>query len=205
VVSGPHLSRVGAPTAALRTRPGSSSAANAPLRSPGYRQPFSLLLLPVSASPASYTPKHLAVRILAEREALEAHGSTDGERKTITALFADLKGSTALIEGLDPEEAWALIDPALHLMRDACIATRATWRKPWVMVSTPRDSGYQGVHARTIRLVQVGQWDRSHRGRVRTSIKTISEMKFRPFRKGRIPREKAKIHERPGSAYLFYR
>ena len=39
--------------------------------------------------------------------------ATDGERKTITALFADLKGSTALIEGLDPEEARAIIDPAL--------------------------------------------------------------------------------------------
>src|SRR4029434_9047946 len=38
---------------------------------------------------------------------------------TITALFADLKGSTALIEGLDPEEARAVIDPALHLMMDA--------------------------------------------------------------------------------------
>ncbi len=36
---------------------------------------------------------------------MEARGTTDGERKTITALFADLKGSTALIEGLDPEEA----------------------------------------------------------------------------------------------------
>jgi len=34
-------------------------------------------------------------------------------------LFADLKGSTALIEGLDPEEARALIDPALQLMMDA--------------------------------------------------------------------------------------
>jgi class 3 adenylate cyclase len=43
----------------------------------------------------------------------------DGERKTITALFADLKGSTALIEGLDPEEARTLIDPALQLMMDA--------------------------------------------------------------------------------------
>jgi hypothetical protein len=50
---------------------------------------------------------------------LEARGSTDGERKTITALFADLTGSTALIEGLDPEEARAIIDPALQLMMDA--------------------------------------------------------------------------------------
>src|SRR5260221_4223946 len=50
---------------------------------------------------------------------MEARGATDGERKTITALFTDLKGSTALIEGLDPEEARAIIDPALQLMMDA--------------------------------------------------------------------------------------
>jgi hypothetical protein len=62
--------------------------------------------------PSSYTPPHLAERI-------RAATLTDGERKTITALFADLKGSTALIEGLDPEEARAIIDPALQLMMDA--------------------------------------------------------------------------------------
>src|SRR5215210_2311461 len=58
-----------------------------------------------SLSPASYTPPHLAERIRAEQAALEARGAMDGERKTITALFADLKGSTALIDDLDPEEA----------------------------------------------------------------------------------------------------
>ncbi len=63
--------------------------------------------------PRVYTPKHLIEKILTSRAALE------GERKTITALFADLKGSTALIEGLDPEEARAIIDPALQLMMDA--------------------------------------------------------------------------------------
>ncbi|MBI3757158.1 MAG: AAA family ATPase [Deltaproteobacteria bacterium] len=62
--------------------------------------------------PISYTPAYLAERI-------RAVTVTDGERKTITALFADLKGSTALIEGLDPEEARAVIDPALQLMMDA--------------------------------------------------------------------------------------
>src|SRR5712692_7634109 len=72
---------------------------------------------PVSRSVAY--PPHLAERIRAEQTAMEARGSTDGERKTITALFADLKGSTALIEGLDPEEARAIIDPALQLMMDA--------------------------------------------------------------------------------------
>jgi hypothetical protein len=45
--------------------------------------------------------------------------SIDGERKTVTALFADIKGSTELMEDLDPEEARAIIDPALKLMIDA--------------------------------------------------------------------------------------
>ena len=43
----------------------------------------------------------------------------DGERKTVTALFADIKGSMELIEDLDPEEARRLVDPALKLMMDA--------------------------------------------------------------------------------------
>jgi class 3 adenylate cyclase len=79
-------------------------------------KPLEKLTMP----PASYTPSHLAERIRAEQSAMEARGEADGERKTITALFADLKGSTALIEGLDPEEArGAIIDPALQLMMDA--------------------------------------------------------------------------------------
>ncbi|MBI3795820.1 MAG: AAA family ATPase [Deltaproteobacteria bacterium] len=50
---------------------------------------------------------------------MEARGATEGERKTITALFADIKGSMALMEDLDPEEARALVDPALTLMMEA--------------------------------------------------------------------------------------
>ncbi|MBI3249211.1 MAG: AAA family ATPase [Deltaproteobacteria bacterium] len=69
-------------------------------------------LTPNPQPPGSYTPPHLAERI-------RAATLTEGERKTITALFADLKGSTALIEGLDPEEARAIIDPALQIMMDA--------------------------------------------------------------------------------------
>ncbi len=42
-----------------------------------------------------------------------------GERKTVTALFADIKGSTELMEDLDPEDARAIIDPALTLMMEA--------------------------------------------------------------------------------------
>jgi class 3 adenylate cyclase len=50
---------------------------------------------------------------------MESRGAQDGERKTITALFADIKGSVEMMEGLDPEEARAIVDPALRLMMDA--------------------------------------------------------------------------------------
>jgi len=43
----------------------------------------------------------------------------EGERKTVTALFADIKGSTELMRDLDPEEARNIVDPALKLMIDA--------------------------------------------------------------------------------------
>jgi class 3 adenylate cyclase/tetratricopeptide (TPR) repeat protein len=61
----------------------------------------------------TYTPPYLAEKILTSRSALE------GERKQVTVLFADLKGSTELIRDLDPEQAQALLDPALHAMMDA--------------------------------------------------------------------------------------
>ena len=63
--------------------------------------------------PQAYTPPHLTDKILAARPALE------GERKQVTVLFADLKDSTELIRGLDPEAAQQLLDPALHRMMDA--------------------------------------------------------------------------------------
>src|SRR5208337_4168866 len=56
------------------------------------------------------------VRIAPESSSTEA---LDGERKTVTALFADIKGSTELEQDLDPEEARAIVDPALKLMIDA--------------------------------------------------------------------------------------
>ncbi|MBI3249601.1 MAG: AAA family ATPase [Deltaproteobacteria bacterium] len=71
------------------------------------------------AKPILYTPKHLAERILAEQLAMEARGAVEGERKTVTALFADIKNSMGLIEDLDPEEARSIIDPALQLMMEA--------------------------------------------------------------------------------------
>jgi class 3 adenylate cyclase len=63
--------------------------------------------------PLAYTPLYLVEKILTSRRALE------GERKQVTVLFADLKDSTELIRGLDPEAAQQLLDPALHRMMDA--------------------------------------------------------------------------------------
>ena len=64
-------------------------------------------------APPVALPAHLGEKIRAARADLE------GERKQVTVLFADLKDSTRLIEGLDPEAARQLLDPALHLMMDA--------------------------------------------------------------------------------------
>ena len=74
---------------------------------------------PSPQTPRAYTPSHLAERILAEQATMEDRKAADGERKTITALFADIKGSMELIEHLDPEEARYIIDPAIKLMMDA--------------------------------------------------------------------------------------
>src|SRR5712691_7646802 len=63
--------------------------------------------------PLAYTPPYLVEKILTSRTALE------GERRQVTVLFADLKDSTELIRGLDPEAAQQLLDPAIHLMMDA--------------------------------------------------------------------------------------
>src|SRR6266487_2153306 len=78
---------------------GSASAPASPPASPQDREPL------------SYTPPHLAEKILTSRSALE------GERKQVTVLFADLKGSLELIADRDPEEARQILDPVLeHLM-----------------------------------------------------------------------------------------
>ena len=59
--------------------------------------------VPSAPSPDTYVPKHLAEKILASRHTLE------GERKQVTVLFADIRGSTSMVEGIDPEEAQKII------------------------------------------------------------------------------------------------
>ena len=64
-------------------------------------------------SPETYTPKHLAEKILTSKSALE------GERKQVTVLFADMKGSMELLADRDPEEARKLLDPVIEHMMEA--------------------------------------------------------------------------------------
>jgi hypothetical protein len=78
--------------------------AEAPLPHPLRSRPQSLL---------SYTPSYLAEKIQTSKSVLE------GERKQVTVLFADLKGSMELLADRDPEEARQLLDPVLERMMDA--------------------------------------------------------------------------------------
>src|SRR5262245_5206341 len=68
---------------------------------------------PAAQTPLAYTPSYLAEKILTSRSALE------GERKQVTVLFADLKGSMELLADRDPEEARRLLDPVLECMMAA--------------------------------------------------------------------------------------
>jgi class 3 adenylate cyclase len=68
---------------------------------------------PHARAPLTYTPPYLAEQILTSRSALE------GERKQVTVLFADLKGSMELLADRDPEEARQLLDPVLERMMEA--------------------------------------------------------------------------------------
>jgi hypothetical protein len=77
---------------------------------------------PVGA-PHAYTPPHLAEKILTSKAALE------GERKQVTVLFADLKGSMELLADRDPEEARQLLDPVLERIRTPHRDPRRTVRR----------------------------------------------------------------------------
>ena len=72
---------------------------------PGATLPAGAAAATPGPAPLAYTPPYLAEKILTSRSALE------GERKQVTVLFADLKDSTELIRGLDPEAAQQLLDP----------------------------------------------------------------------------------------------
>ena len=76
----------------------------------GHEAPGSSAVDPAAPDPRSYTPKHLAEKILTTRAALE------GERKQVTVLFADVAGSTSIAERLDPEEVHEVMDGCFRIL-----------------------------------------------------------------------------------------
>src|SRR5215208_2389974 len=85
----------------------------APLSAPSASRALAPTSSHPAPSPQQYTPQHLAERILTSRAALE------GERKQVTVLFADLKGSMELLADRDPEDARSILDPVLERMMEA--------------------------------------------------------------------------------------
>src|SRR2546425_2844703 len=86
------------------------SAAATPTPSPPSPPPGPPAVSDRFASPAGYTPKHLAEKILTSKGALE------GERKSVTVMFSDVSGFTAMSERLDPEEVHAIRDRAFEVI-----------------------------------------------------------------------------------------
>ena len=92
---------------------GEHASASAPSPAPETPELAPTPATDLEREPLSYTPQHLAEKILTSRSALE------GERKQVTVLFADLKGSMELLADRDPEEARQLLDPVLERLMAA--------------------------------------------------------------------------------------
>jgi class 3 adenylate cyclase/tetratricopeptide (TPR) repeat protein len=92
---------------------GDTDAAAAPMLAPSPSAAAPPPAIRPAQEPLAYTPAYLAEKILTSRSALE------GERKQVTVLFADLKGSMELLADRDPEEARQLLDPVLERMMAA--------------------------------------------------------------------------------------
>ena len=102
----------------------------------------------------------------------------DGERKTVTALFADVKGSMELIEDLDPEEARIVLDPALKLMIDAVhhydgYIVQSTGDGIFALFGAPvahEDHPQRGLYAALRMQEQLGRYSNQLRGQGRLPL-----------------------------------
>ena len=104
--------KIGAPAqpAAAAPPPAPAPAAEEETAAPSSTGPLAAFR---EAAPVTYTPKHLAEKILTSRGAME------GERKSVTVMFADVSGFTAMSERLDPEEVHAIMDRAFEVILGA--------------------------------------------------------------------------------------
>jgi class 3 adenylate cyclase len=99
-------------------------------------------------SPASYTPRHLADKILTSRSALE------GERKQMTVLFADVKGSTELAGDIGPEEWHAIMGRFFRMLSEGVHRFKGTINQ------------YAGDGVMALVGSPIGHEDHAQRGRI---------------------------------------
>ena len=109
---------------------------------PETARPSSKDVPPPLRDPRSYTPKHLAEKILASRTAFE------GERKQVTVLFADVKGSMDLAEQLDPEEwhkimdrFFAILSEGVHRFEGTIVVGGSATTFGWITPHRVKPSG----------------------------------------------------------------
>jgi class 3 adenylate cyclase len=145
------------------------------------------------ASPESYTPKHLAEKILTSKAALE------GERKQVTVLFADLKGSMELLADRDPEDARKILDPVIEHMMEAVhrhegtvnhvqarLDARGRLQQPFVRATgcaarvrcrrdrnTPRRSPREHAERLAHHAFRGGEWDKAVRYGREAAMKAV--------------------------------
>jgi len=126
---------------------------------------------------AAKTPR---VEVTHERPTAEG---LEEERKTVTALFADIKGSTELLEELDPEEARSIIDPALKLMIDA-----AHRYDGYLVQSTGTVSSRCSAHRSRTRTIRSGRCTRRCVCRKKSAATPTASVPrdARPFRFGSV-------------------
>ena len=140
------------------------------------------------ATPASYTPKHLAEKILTSKSAIE------GERKQVTVMFTDVSGFTAMSEHLDPEEVHAIMDRAFEVILAAVHAYEGTINQflgDGVMALFGAPIAHED-HARRALERRAGDpgGARSHSGRTssgRTGATSACGWGSTPARRGRAP------------------
>src|SRR5437867_10334127 len=122
-----------------------------------------------ASDPRAYTPKHLADKILASKSALE------GERKQVTVLFADVKGSMELAEQLDPEEWHGIMDRFLHLLAEGVHRFEGTLNQ-YTGDSTEAQAYTPFIHIERARRARLTGDEAGHARELREAHRLFTEM-----------------------------
>ena len=119
--------------------------------------------------PRSYTPQHLAEKILTSRSALE------GERKQVTVLFADVKGSMELAEQVDPEEWHRILDRFFAILAEGVHRFEGTVNQ-YTGDGTEAQAYTPFIHIERARLARLTGDEAGHARELREAHQLFTEM-----------------------------